>query len=224
LRRSLLIGLSLRKAGKPEKKMDLLMATRNAHKTREIRRILGAKFAVRDLSEHPDISKPVENGKTFEENAILKAIAVAKELLGLVVADDSGLEVDALDGAPGIYSARYAGENATDKANIQKLLSELARQNVRADERKARFRCVIAVASDNKLLRTFEGVVEGTIVDLPRGSRGFGYDPIFQPNGSDQTFAEMAPRLKNKISHRAKAIAALREAIRAGEIVGAVED
>jgi XTP/dITP diphosphohydrolase len=204
--------------------MDLLMATRNAHKTREIRRILGAKFAVRDLSEHPDISKPVENGKTFEENAILKAIAVAKELLGLVVADDSGLEVDALDGAPGIYSARYAGENATDKANIQKLLSELARQNVRADERKARFRCVIAVASDNKLLRTFEGVVEGTIVDLPRGSRGFGYDPIFQPNGSDQTFAEMAPRLKNKISHRAKAIAALREAIRAGEIVGAVED
>jgi XTP/dITP diphosphohydrolase len=224
LRRSLLIGLSLRKAGKQEKKMDLLMATRNAHKTREIRRILGAKFAVRDLSEHPDISKPVENGKTFEENAILKAIAVAKELLGLVVADDSGLEVDALDGAPGIYSARYAGENATDKANIQKLLSELARQNVRADERKARFRCVIAVASDNKLLRTFEGVVEGTIVDLPRGSRGFGYDPIFQPNGSDQTFAEMAPRLKNKISHRAKAIAALREASRAGEIVGAVED
>jgi XTP/dITP diphosphohydrolase len=224
LRRSLLIGLSLRKAGKPEKKMDLLMATRSAHKTREIRRILGAKFAVRDLSEHPDISKPVENGKTFEENAILKAIAVAKELPGLVVADDSGLEVDALDGAPGMYSARYAGENATNKANIEKLLSELARQNVPAAERKARFRCVIAVASDNKLLRTFEGVVEGTIVDLPRGSRGFGYDPIFQPNGSDQTFAEMTPLLKNKISHRAKAIAALREAIRAGEIVGAVED
>jgi XTP/dITP diphosphohydrolase len=204
--------------------MDLLMATHNAHKTREIRRILGAKFAVRDLSERPDISKPVENGKTFEENAILKAIAVSRELPGLVIADDSGLEVDALDGAPGIYSARYAGENATNKANIEKLLSELARQNVPAAERQARFRCVIAVASDNKLLRTFEGLVEGTIVDLPRGSRGFGYDPIFQPNGSDQTFAEMAPRLKNKISHRAKAIAALREAIRAGEIVGAVED
>src|ERR1700736_4933838 len=163
--------------------MDLLLATRNGHKTREIQRILGAKFAVRDLSEHPDISKPVENGKTFEENAILKAIAVSRELPGLVIADDSGLEVEALDGAPGMYSARYAGENATDKANIEKLLSELARQNVPADERKARFRCVVAVASDSKLLRTFEGVVEGTIVDLPRGSRGFGYDPIFQPNG-----------------------------------------
>ena len=204
--------------------MDLLLATRNAHKTREIQRILGAKFAVRDLSEHPDISKPVENGKTFEENAILKAIAVSRELPGLVIADDSGLEVEALDGAPGMYSARYAGENATDKANIEKLLSELARQNVPADERKARFRCVVAVASDSKLLRTFEGVVEGTIVDLPRGSRGFGYDPIFQPNGSDQTFAEIAPELKNKISHRAKAIAALLEAIRAGEIARAAAD
>ena len=204
--------------------MDLLLATRNGHKTREIQRILGAKFAVRDLSEHPDISKPVENGKTFEENAILKAIAVSRELPGLVIADDSGLEVEALDGAPGMYSARYAGENATDKANIEKLLSELARQNVPADERKARFRCVVAVASDSKLLRTFEGVVEGTIVDLPRGSRGFGYDPIFQPNGSDQTFAEIAPELKNKISHRAKAIAALLEAIRAGEIARAAAD
>jgi XTP/dITP diphosphohydrolase len=224
LRRSLLIGLSLRKAGKQEKKMDLLLATRNAHKTREIQRILGAKFAVRDLSEHPDISKPVENGKTFEENAILKAIAVAKELPSLVVADDSGLEVDALDGAPGMYSARYAGENATDKANIEKLLSELARQNVPAEERKAQFRCVIAVASDNKLLRTFEGVVEGTIVDLPRGSHGFGYDPVFQPKGFDQTFGEMASQLKNKISHRAKAIALLREAICDGEIADAAAD
>jgi XTP/dITP diphosphohydrolase len=224
LRRSLLIGLSLRKAGKQEKKMDLLLATRNGHKTREIQRILGAKFAVHDLSEHPDISKPVENGKTFEENAILKAIAVSRELPGLVIADDSGLEVDALDGAPGMYSARYAGENATDKANIEKLLSELARQNVPAAERKARFRCVIAVASDSKLLKTFEGVVEGTIVDLPRGSRGFGYDPIFQPNRSDQTFAEMAPQLKNKVSHRAKAIAALREAIRGGEFAEPAAD
>ncbi len=204
--------------------MDLLLATRNGHKTREIQRILGAKFAVSDLSKHADIPKPTENGKTFEENAILKAIAVSKELPNLVVADDSGLEVDALNGAPGIYSARYAGENATDRANIEKLLSELARQSIPADERKARFRCVIAVASDSKLLRTFEGVVYGTIADLPRGSRGFGYDPIFQPNGSDQTFAEMAPQLKNKISHRAKAIAALREAIRAGEFVGAVAD
>ena len=201
--------------------MDLLMATHNAHKTREIQRMLGAKFAVRDLSEHPDISKPVENGKTFEENAILKAIAASREVPSLVIADDSGLEVDALGGAPGIYSARYAGENATDKANIDKLLRELARQNVPADQRTARFRCVVAAARNGTLLRTFEEVVEGTIVDLPRGSHGFGYDPVFQPKGFDQTFGEMASQLKNKISHRAKAIVALREALRAGEIADA---
>jgi XTP/dITP diphosphohydrolase len=204
--------------------MDLLVATRNAHKTREIQRILGANFAVRDLSEHLGISEPVENEKTFEENAILKAIAASRELPGLVIADDSGLEVDALDGAPGIYSARYAGENATDKANIDKLLSELSRQNAPAGERTARFRCVIAAARNGKLLKTFEGVVEGTIVDIPRGSHGFGYDPIFQPNGLDQTFGEMASELKNRISHRAKAIATLREAIRAGKIVDAAAD
>jgi len=201
--------------------MDLLMATHNAHKTREIQRILGTEFAVRDLSEHPDISKPLENGKTFEENAILKAIAASRELPSLVIADDSGLEVDALGGAPGIYSARYASENATDKANIDKLLRELARQNVPTDQRTARFRCVVAAARNGTLLRTFEGVVEGTIVDLPRGSHGFGYDPVFQPKGFDQTFGEMASQLKNKISHRAKAIVALREALRAGEIADA---
>jgi XTP/dITP diphosphohydrolase len=204
--------------------MDLLMATHNAHKTREIQRILGAKFAVRDLSKHPDISKPVENGKTFEENAILKAIAASRELPSLVIADDSGLEVDALGGAPGIYSARYAGENATDKANIDKLLRELAQQNVPADQRTARFRCVVAAARNGTLLRTFEGVVEGTIVDLPRGSHGFGYDPVFQPKGFDQTFGEMASPLKNKISHRAKAIALLREAVCDGQIADAAAD
>jgi XTP/dITP diphosphohydrolase len=208
----------LRKAGKQEKKMDLLMATHNAHKTREIQRMLGEKFAVRDLSEHPNISKPAENGKTFEENAILKAIAASRELSSLVIADDSGLEVDALDGAPRIYSARYAGQNATDKAKIDKLLGALARQSVSIDRRTARFRCVIAVAQNCKLLRTFEGIVEGTIVDIPRGSHGFGYDPVFQPNGFDQTFGEMAPQLKNKISHRAKAIEGLRQAVRGGII------
>ncbi|HEV2046089.1 MAG TPA: RdgB/HAM1 family non-canonical purine NTP pyrophosphatase [Chthoniobacterales bacterium] len=204
--------------------MDLLIATHNAHKTREIQRILGAKFAVRDLSERPDISKPLENGKTFEENAILKVIAASRGLPSLVIADDSGLEVDALGGAPGIYSARSAGGKATDKANIDKLLRELAQQNVPADQRTARFRCVVAAARNGTLLRTFEGVVEGTIVDLPRGSHGFGYDPVFQPKGFDQTFGEMASQLKNKISHRAKAIVALREALRAGEIADAAAD
>ena len=193
--------------------MDLLLATHNADKTREIQRILGAKFAVRDLSKHPEISKPLENGKTFEENAILKAIAASRKLPSLVIADDSGLEVDALGGAPGIYSARYAGENASDAKNVEKLLRELRALNVADEKRPARFRCVIALARNEKLLGAFEGVVEGNIVDPPRGSGGFGYDPVFQPKEFKQTFAEMPPELKNKISHRAEAIVALREAL-----------
>ena len=193
--------------------MDLLLATHNADKTREIQRILGAKFAVRDLSKHPEISKPLENGKTFEENAILKAIAASRKLPSLVIADDSGLEVDALGGAPGIYSARYATENASDAKNVEKLLQELRARNIADEKRSARFRCVIALARNEKLLGAFEGVVEGNIVDPPRGSGGFGYDPVFQPIGFEQTFAEMPPELKNKISHRAQAIVALREAL-----------
>ena len=194
--------------------MDLLLATHNADKTREIQRILGAKFAVRDLSKHPEISKPLENGKTFEENAILKAIAASRKLPSLVIADDSGLEVDALGGAPGIYSARYATENASDAKNVEKLLQELRARNIADEKRSARFRCVIALARNEKLLGAFEGVVEGNIVDPPRGSGGFGYDPVFQPKEFKQTFAEMPSELKNKISHRAQAIAALREALR----------
>ena len=193
--------------------MDLLLATHNADKTREIQRILGAKFAVRDLSKHPEISKPLENGKTFEENAILKAIAASRKLPSLVIADDSGLEVDALGGAPGIYSARYATENASDAKNVEQLLRELRARNIADEKRSARFRCVIALARNEKLLGAFEGVVEGNIVDPPRGSGGFGYDPVFQPKEFKQTFAEMPSELKNKISHRAQAIVALREAL-----------
>jgi XTP/dITP diphosphohydrolase len=197
--------------------MDLLLATHNAHKTREIQRILGPNFAVRDLSEHPDMSKAVENGATFKENAILKAIAASRKLPSLVIADDSGLEVDALKGAPGIYSARYAGENATDKPNIDKLLDELTRQNVPTAQRTARFRCVIAAARNGKILKTFEGVVKGTIVDPPRGSHGFGYDPVFVPAGFDKTFGELPAEVKNKISHRALAIQALHAGLMAME-------
>ena len=127
------------------------MATRNAHKTREIQRILGVDFAVQDLSAHPETSETVESGKTFEENAVLKATAASRQLPGLVVADDSGLEVDALGGAPGIYSARYAAPNATDKQNIDKLLSELAR--IERAKRSARFRCVIALAQRGQIAR-----------------------------------------------------------------------
>ena len=187
----------------------LLLATRNAHKTREIQEILGPDFELRDLTAYPEISEIVERGKSFEENAKLKAIAVSKELPGLIIADDSGLEVEALDGAPGIYSARYAGKNATDEQNVKKLLSELAGTGAKTRQRKARFRCVIALVRAGKLLATFNGAADGTIVDRPRGSYGFGYDPIFVPNGFEQTFAELPAKVKNRISHRAKAIRAL---------------
>ncbi|HZR78408.1 MAG TPA: RdgB/HAM1 family non-canonical purine NTP pyrophosphatase [Chthoniobacterales bacterium] len=187
--------------------MELVLATGNRHKTAEFARMVGANCQVNDLSMHPDIAPAAESGKTFTENAILKALAVSKEVGRLVIADDSGLEVDALKGAPGIYSARYAGERATDLQNIEKLLGEL--KNIA--HRAARFRCVIALARNGEILGTFEGQVKGNIVTSPRGRNGFGYDPIFQPEGFDQTFGEMFPDRKNQISHRAKAIVALRE-------------
>ena len=194
--------------------MDLLLATRNAHKTREFRELLGQAFGVIDLSSFPEIAIPKETGRTFEENATLKAIAASKQLPSLVIADDSGLEVDALGGAPGIFSARYAGENAGDVPNVNKLLRELRKRNIATEKRSARFRCAIALAQDGKVLGVFEGFVEGKIVEPPRGSGGFGYDPIFEPKGFDQTFAEMTAESKNQISHRGQAIAALREGLR----------
>src|SRR5712691_6136530 len=203
-------------------RMQLLVTTRNAHKTREFEELLGQDFAVSDLSEFPGLQIPEETGRTFEENARLKAVAVSDERQLndrklLVLADDSGLEVDALGGGPGIFSARYAGEKATDKDNVKKLLREL--QGVGAHEtskRTARFRCALALACDAKILDTFFGVIEGTIVDLPRGPGGFGYDPVFVPNGFDQTFGELPRDVKNQISHRARAVRAFRVAVQTG--------
>ena len=125
-----------------------------------------------------------------------------------MIADDSGLEVAALDGAPGIYSARYAGAKATDKENIDRLLGQLGRIGAKRDQRRARFRCVLALARNGQMLGTFEGTTDGTIVDQPRGLHGFGYDPIFVPKGFGHTFAELPAELKNRISHRAQAIRA----------------
>jgi XTP/dITP diphosphohydrolase len=186
--------------------MQLIVATRNANKTREITKILGSALAVQDLTAHPEISEIAESGASFEENAKLKAIAVSKKLPGLVIADDSGLEAEALGGAPGIHSARYAGVNASDKEKIAKLLGQLANVDAKSDRRRARFCCVLAVARDGHVLATFEGVVEGKIAERSRGSHGFGYDPIFIPDGFEETFAELPEELKNNISHRAKAI------------------
>jgi XTP/dITP diphosphohydrolase len=186
--------------------MQLIVATRNTHKTREIEQILGSKLTVRDLTEHPEISEIMESGTSFEENAKLKAIAVSERLQGLVVADDSGLEVDPLGGAPGVHSARYAGADASPEKKIARLLDELAKIDAKSDQRRARFRCVLAVARGGRVLATFEGVVEGKIAERPRGSHGFGYDPIFIPDGFEETFAELPEELKNSISHRAKEI------------------
>jgi XTP/dITP diphosphohydrolase len=190
--------------------MQLIVATRNAHKTREIQQILGSEFAVCDLCAYPEISEIAESGTSFEENAKLKAIAVSRKLPGLVIADDSGLEVESLGGAPGIYSARYAGPNATNKEKIDKLLEELTRVGAWKDARRARFRCVLALARNGEVLGLFEGIVEGRIAGRPRGTNGFGYDPIFVPEGFHQTFGELAPAEKNQLSHRARALEKLR--------------
>jgi XTP/dITP diphosphohydrolase len=215
-------------------RMQLLVATRNAHKTREFEALLGQDFEVSDLSAFPATALPEETGRTFEENARLKASAVSlaagrvsptggqdrclKDRHLLVLADDSGLEVDTLGGAPGIFSARYAGKNATGKENVKKLLRELERVGAQEiSKRTARFRCALALARDGKIVDTYSGIVEGVIVDLPRGSAGFGYDPVFVPNGFDQTFGELPADVKNRISHRAGAVREFRVALESGE-------
>ena len=195
--------------------IELLVATRNRHKTREIQHILGPEFKVRDLGVHPDVSEIRESGTSFEENATLKALTASRQLPALVIADDSGLEVDALGGAPGIYSARYAGANTADKDKIDKLLRELARVRATDEGRRARFFCVVALARNGDLLGIFEGTVEGRITDTARGDFGFGYDPIFVPDGFEQTFGELPREVKNTISHRAKAIRAVAEKLTA---------
>ena len=191
---------------------QLILATRNAHKTREFAEILGSKIEVRDLTNETEFTPVEETGHSFEENAILKAVDASGRFPGLVVADDSGLEVDLLHGAPGIYSARYASERATDAENVEKLLNELAKVKS-ALPPSARFRCCLALARAGRVLETFEGMIEGVIVKATRGTHGFGYDPVFQPEGFDQTFAELSPALKNRISHRALAIHELRHAL-----------
>jgi len=190
--------------------IELVVATRNRHKTREIQNILGPDFMVRDLAD-TEVPEIRENGTSFEENAKLKALVASRQLPGLVIADDSGMEVNALGGAPGIYSARYAGPNATEREKMDKLLRELVRVRATDDGRRARFRCVVALAQNGHLLGIFEGKIEGKINDTARGDSGFGYDPIFVPDGFEQTFGELPEEVKNSISHRAKAIRALAE-------------
>ena len=190
--------------------MQLVVATRNPHKLREIRELLAAPgLALTDLAGcAPAPPEVEEDGSTFEANAVKKAVTVAAWTGAWALADDSGLEVDALRGAPGVRSARYAGEPVDCARNNRKLLEALRD----ADRRTARFRCVIALAAPDGTVRTVEGACEGTIARAPRGAEGFGYDPLFVPLGGEQTFAELDAGAKNRISHRAVALRRAAEA------------
>jgi XTP/dITP diphosphohydrolase len=185
--------------------MDLIIATRNVHKLEEIRAILGRTgLVIGSALDFPDLPDVEETGTTFEENAALKALALATATRLPALGDDSGLEVDALDGAPGIYSARFAGEPVNYAANNRKLLALLDH----ATNRRARFRTVLALAHPDGTLFYVDGRCEGVISTTPRGTAGFGYDPLFIPDGETRTFAEMPAEEKNLISHRARAVAA----------------
>lgn len=186
--------------------MKLVLATRNEGKVREIGEILNDQNGIELLSlrNYPDAPDVVEDGRTYEENATKKAFTLAEYTGHLTIADDSGLAVDALDGAPGVHSARYAGENASDQDRIAKLLNAL--HHVPDDRRSARFICAVAIAEPLDQVQVVRGVCEGRIIRTPRGTAGFGYDPIFVPMGYDKTFAELGDEIKNQISHRAKAL------------------
>jgi XTP/dITP diphosphohydrolase len=193
----------------------LTIATRNPHKAREMAAMLGPEWMAGDLTGRPDLPEPEETGRTFEENAVIKAVAASRALSGLVLADDSGLEVDALAGAPGIRSARYAGEKATDQENRDRLLRELAGFNkASAEPITARFRCAMVVAEAGQVLEIFRGQAEGRIILAGAGTGGFGYDPLFVPNGYSRTFAEMDAGTKNRLSHRGRAMEQAREWLR----------
>ena len=185
--------------------MQLVIATRNANKLREIRSVLGLdEGQVQSSFDFPQIPDVIEDKDTLEGNAIKKAMTIASATGCWALADDSGLEVDALGGAPGVYSARYAGEHCSYMDNCNKLLFELEGQT----HRRARFRTVLALVNLVGEVRTLEGAMDGVITTSMRGSEGFGYDPVFIPEGYDLTYAELDPDEKNRISHRGKALQA----------------
>lgn len=185
---------------------DLVIASTNVHKVREFRNMLKplARFDLLSLSDFSTYVPPEETGKTFEENASLKAKHAAKTLNRWVIADDSGLVVPALNGAPGVYSARYAGNDATDFENRKKLLEEM--HHLMDDDRQAFFECCIALASPEGLKKLVKGTCEGALLTKDRGGGGFGYDPLFVKHGYSKTFAELGDSVKNRISHRRKAL------------------
>lgn len=190
--------------------MEIVFATRNKKKIEEMKRIIGdISVSILTLDDFPGCPEVEEEEDTFEENAVKKAMAVARYTGKPALADDSGLEVDALNGAPGTLSARYAGEGADDRKNIEKLLFEM--RAIPDGKRGGRFVCSIALAFPDGSVKTFFGSVEGTIGTEPKGCKGFGYDPVFYPQGHIRTFAEMEGDEKDGLSHRGRALRELRE-------------
>jgi XTP/dITP diphosphohydrolase len=184
---------------------EVIIATKNPGKAKEFEHIFSARgIVVRTLLDYPEIPEVEETGVTFEENAILKAEAVSQALGKMVIGDDSGLMVDALEGRPGIYSARYAGEPKNDQNNTDKVLSEL--KGLPEEKRSARFYCALAVAVPSQEPMTVSGTCEGRILEERRGTNGFGYDPVFYVPEKGVAMAELSSDEKNKISHRANAL------------------
>ncbi len=180
----------------------LILATRNAHKTSEIRAMIGDRFEVFDVNAFPNLPEIEETGTTFLENARLKAEGISRCVEGWVLSDDSGLEVDALAGAPGVWSSSYGGEEGNHAKNNSRLLLEMAGKV----DRRARFRCTMVLARGGVEQANFSGTVGGRLVDSLHGTDGFGYDPLFIPNGCERTFAELGDNIKNMLSHRSRAL------------------
>ena len=193
--------------------MEIVLATRNRKKVEEIRRILhGMDLTILTLDDFPLCPEVEEDADTFEGNAIKKAVAISRCTNKVSVSDDSGLEVFALHGSPGVKSARYAGTDAADSANNMKLLADM--KDLPADKRGGRFVCVIAIAYPEGGIHTFEGTVEGRIIESPAGTVGFGYDPLFCPKGSEKTFGQMEAEEKDACSHRNEALKRLEDHIK----------
>ena len=186
--------------------MVIVLATRNKKKVEEMKRMFsGCDVVFRTLDAFPDCAEVVEDGKTFRANAVKKAVAVARSTGCLALADDSGLAVVALGGAPGVFSARYAGADADDVKNVKRVLREM--RNLKENsKREAQFLCCIALALPDGRYKTFTGHVKGVIGERPKGKNGFGYDPVFYPLGHDRTFAEMTDAEKDALSHRGRAM------------------
>jgi XTP/dITP diphosphohydrolase len=190
---------------------QIVLATRNQHKVRELVPLLeGLGMRVHTLDDFPHVGDVVEDGATLEENALKKARQVCRESTLPSLADDSGLEVFYLNGEPGVYSSRYAGAGVSYAENRRKLLDQM--MGVAPRRRAARFRCVIAFVAPG-IEKTAEGILEGAITEVPMGTGGFGYDPVFRPAGHTETLAEMSLELKNTLSHRAKAIEKMKHAL-----------